>query len=155
MSEPTYRRRGAVALACLAAFGSVATDCGTTRVHIAIGGNIDSEVTFTARLSHDRPTTITEFAVIELDERVPLGNERVMWRLSGESDARTIAYGATPDGLVASTGPSPLQRGTRYTVFVRAEGRYVIRLRGAGSCAFSVDADGEVDPAQGCRLIPN
>lgn len=83
MSDLTRRRRRALVLVYVAAFGSLATDCGTAHVRIAVAGHVNSTVTFTAHLSHDQDATITEVAVVECNQRVPLGSEPVMWRLSG------------------------------------------------------------------------
>jgi len=80
-------------------------------------------------------------------------SEKIVWQLQGKAQVGSIVYGKAPEGLDTKVGPIPLRRGSSYSVGIHGEVSDLIRLRGSGSCDFTVDADGVVNGADGCRLI--
>lgn len=137
----------------LCGMASLGTDCGTTLFRIEVGGNVDSHVVFRPLENLGREVTMKEFVVAECDSHN--ATCQIVWRLQGEARVRSIVYGEAPDGLNTLVGPVPLRRGGRYTVGMLAEVYDITRLRGGGSCDFTVDAGGDVATrgANGCRLF--
>lgn len=145
------RRSFAIAV-CLLGMASLGTDCGTAHFRFEIGGNVNSRVVFRFLEGQGRDITIKEFIVLStVDSHNP--TEEIVWQLQGKARVQSIVYGEAPDGLSTKVGPVPLRREGRYSVAIHGEVSDLIRLRGAGSCEFTLGANGVVTGADGCRLL--
>ena len=140
---------GILAMACLG------TDCGTTSFHVEIAGSLNSGIVFRLRPGRGRSVRLEESIVVEKDASVPLGSEKIVWKLVGESTAATITYGEAPNGLDAQVGPLPLRPAGTYAIGARGSVRDLFRLTGASSCEFSIDHRGSVAAPHECRSISN
>lgn len=137
------------------AMGCLGSDCGTTHFHVEITGSLKSAIVFRLRHRVDRKIRLEQLVVVEKDVSVPLGSEKIMWKLTGESTAATTTYGVAPNGLNTQVGPLPLRPRRTYSIGVHGSVRNLLRLTGSGSCEFSIGHDGAVSAPQGCRSVSN
>jgi hypothetical protein len=78
-----------------------------------------------------------------------VASDELFWRLRGEAPVTKVVYGEAPTGLVADVGPIPLRSGKTYYIVVRGEAG-LLGQNLWGTCEFTVDNSGRVQPEQGC-----
>jgi hypothetical protein len=130
-----------VAMPCLAMV------CGAF-AKFQISGDVDSGVVFALS---DLPPKGRRLTVKELVIGEPNGAE--VWRLRGRATVARIVYGQAPAGLAAELGPTPLRANTTYYIVVRGEAGWLGQNLW-GTCNFTVDSSGRVQPEEGCRTGP-